>query len=80
MNKQNQSSINVTQCLDCGAVFDGNQYKVCPRCQSVDYTDNLDIAAVFYGGNYQTDKDTQAVQIRYYEESMADGVVFEMMQ
>ena len=77
MNGQN---INVTQCLDCGAVFDGNQYQVCPRCQSANCTGHLDIAAVFYGGNYQTDEDTQAVQIRFYEESMADGVVFEATQ
>jgi hypothetical protein len=72
--------LNVCQCLDCGAVFDGNQYKVCPCCNSVEYSDHLDIATVYYGDNYQTDSETQAVQIRYYKESMAAGVVFEVNQ
>ena len=76
MNEQ----INVCKCLDCRAVFDGKQYKVCPRCTSAGYSEHLDIATVFYGDNYQTDDETQATQIRYYKESMAEGVVFEVKQ
>lgn len=73
-----QIEVDVCQCIECGLVFDGNYYHACPRCESINFSSHLDIMTTFYVSYSSNDSLKIERQIRYYKESLSDGITFEV--
>lgn len=71
----NPDSVDCSQCLDCGSVFDGNQFDNCPTCKSERVVNGLDIETTFYQNYYSADREKIDRQIRYYRDAMANGII-----
>lgn len=78
MTHQPDQKVNVSQCLDCGAIFNGNHFTACPICEGVNFTGNLDIQTAFYGG--YPFKESMKKQLAYYEEALGNGIIFEQRE